>query len=62
MSRPTDEVANETRSTQITIAADRIFSTSNSLSGVSRCCLIIADCQKLMYLSECYRRLCPRLS
>lgn len=33
-SRPTEHVAHQTKSTGITVAADRIFSTSNSLSGV----------------------------
>ncbi|GAA99731.1 hypothetical protein E5Q_06434 [Mixia osmundae IAM 14324] len=33
LSRPTDEVANETRNSHITISADRIFSSSSTLSG-----------------------------
>lgn len=33
--RPTEEVAMETLSAHITNAADRIFSTSSTLSGVS---------------------------
>lgn len=34
-SRPTDEVARETGSRHITIAADRVFSASNTLSGTA---------------------------
>ena len=32
---PADEVAEESRSREVTIAADRVFSLSNNLSGVS---------------------------
>lgn len=43
--KPTVEVANETKSAGITIAADRIFSTSNTLSGVS--CLQLPTMQHM---------------
>ena len=33
---PTEELANESRSTHITVAADMVFSLSHYLSGVSR--------------------------
>lgn len=32
---PTEEVAEESRSSQVTVAADMVFSTSKNLSGVS---------------------------
>jgi brefeldin A-inhibited guanine nucleotide-exchange protein len=32
---PTEELANESRSTHITVAADMVFSLSHFLSGVS---------------------------
>ena len=33
--RPAEEVAEESRSSQVTVAADMVFSTSKNLSGVS---------------------------
>lgn len=33
--KPTEELANESRSTHITVAADMVFSLSHYLSGVS---------------------------
>jgi hypothetical protein len=44
---PTEELANESRSTHITVAADMVFSLSHYLSGVRTYCLLLAQYAEL---------------
>ena len=45
---PSEELANESRSTHITVAADMVFSLSHFLSGV---CINFFSCQQISYSS-----------
>lgn len=56
---PTEELANESRSTHITVAADMVFSLSHYLSGVRS--QITAPLHLLIFilLADSHRRLCP---
>lgn len=46
---PTEEVAEESRSSQVTVAADMVFSTSKNLSGV--CIIAIIELFQLIVLN-----------
>lgn len=52
---PAEELANESRSTHITVAADMVFSLSHYLSGVSVFWTYVN--LQLMMLEDCYRGL-----
>ena len=45
--RPGEDVASESRSAQVTVAADMVFSLSKHLSGVSLFCSRMSDAQSL---------------
>lgn len=52
---PAEDLANESRSTHITVAADMVFSLSHYLSGVS--CIVVTSLRRLMGpITDCYRR------
>ena len=57
---PSEELANESRSRHITVAADMVFSLSHYLSGVCRFPLYRKHYSTLnLLLIDCYCGLCP---
>lgn len=54
---PTEELANESRSTHITVAADMVFSLSHYLSGVSRLPSSYLTRSYMLY-TDCHCRVC----
>jgi hypothetical protein len=48
---PAEEVAEESRSSQVTVAADMVFSMSKNLSGVSALMVAFADVYSLPLLT-----------